>query len=227
MHLLVNASVLNGPAAFQANVDRIHSLGHALPVVEWAFIFLPILFHAALGLVIIAGASPNAISYPLLANLRYVLQRVTGLVAFAFILAHVAHMHTIAEPLQSIGPNWFAQFDPHDAAASAAATMQGSLLVPLVYLVGILVCVFHLANGLWTIGITWGVWTTPTAQRRGSWLCAVLGIGLALVGIGALGGLMRFDGERRHLVEEQRMVGVPTTAPATDRLQTGEMLYAP
>ena len=32
-------------------------------------------------------------------------------------------------------------------------------------------CVFHLANGLWTMGITWGVWTSPAAQRRALWAC--------------------------------------------------------
>jgi hypothetical protein len=34
------------------------------------------------------------------------------------------------------------------------------------YAIGILACVFHLANGIWTMGITWGVWTSPAAQSR-------------------------------------------------------------
>ncbi len=32
------------------------------------------------------------------------------------------------------------------------------------YSVGVLSCVFHLANGIWTFGITWGLWITPEAQ---------------------------------------------------------------
>ena len=224
MHLLVNASILDGPATFQLNVDRIHSLGRALPVLEWVFIFLPILLHAALGLLITAGAAPNVLSYPFVANLRYLLQRITGLVALVFILSHVAHMHSLAEPLQSIRPTWFAQFAPHDAAASAAAAIQGSLLVPLIYFVGILASVFHFTNGLWTMGITWGAWTSPRAQQRANWLCAVFGVVLAVAGIGALGALMRFDPEGQPQVDQQQMVGVPAPDSVSGRFWPDEML---
>ena len=59
VHLLTNASVLGGAGAFQSRVDMIHSLGPLLVPIEWAFIFLPMLFHAAVGFVIIAGGLPN------------------------------------------------------------------------------------------------------------------------------------------------------------------------
>ena len=65
MHLLVNASLLNSPATFQANVYRIHGLGRLLWVVEWFFIFLPLMFHAGLGVLIIRGSVPNVGNYPL------------------------------------------------------------------------------------------------------------------------------------------------------------------
>ena len=53
VHLLTNASVLGGAAAFQSRVDLIHSLGPLLPAVEWIFIFIPMLFHAVMGFVIV------------------------------------------------------------------------------------------------------------------------------------------------------------------------------
>ena len=56
---------------------------------------------------------------------------------------------------------------------------------PAFYLVGMLACVYHLANGLWTSGITWGLWISPTAQARASKLCTVIGCGLAVLGISA------------------------------------------
>ena len=45
VHLVVNASLLNANSAatFQANVLRIHGLGRLLWVVEWMFIFLPLI----------------------------------------------------------------------------------------------------------------------------------------------------------------------------------------
>ena len=54
---------------------------------------------------------------------------------------------------------------PYNAASTAAEAMQASLIVPILYAIGVLSCVFHLANGIWTFGITWGIWVTPAAQR--------------------------------------------------------------
>lgn len=74
VHLATNASVLAGPEVFQSRVDMIHSLEPLLPAVELLFIFLPILFHAAVGFVIVAGGLPNVGSYPYVGNVRYTLQ---------------------------------------------------------------------------------------------------------------------------------------------------------
>jgi succinate dehydrogenase / fumarate reductase cytochrome b subunit len=93
VHLLVNASVLNSPSSFQTQVYGIHSFGSALPFIEWTFIFIPILFHAIVGVAIVAGGHPNTNNYPYEANYRYTLQRATGIIAFLFIGVHVFHMH--------------------------------------------------------------------------------------------------------------------------------------
>jgi succinate dehydrogenase / fumarate reductase cytochrome b subunit len=192
IHLVTNASVLGGAGTFQSQVYAIHSLGPLLPLVEWVFIFIPILFHAIVGVAIVAGAVPNTTSYPYAANWRYSLQRWTGMIAFVFIAYHVFHMHGwfhldawtkgVLEPLGG------GLFRPYNAASTAGAALQ-SLVVTIVYAVGMLSCVFHLVNGIWTMGITWGVWTSPAAQRRALWACGVFGVLLAAVGMGALGGM--------------------------------------
>ena len=61
---------------------------------------------------------------------------------------------------------------------------------------------FHLANGLWTMGITWGVWTSPAAQRRALGVCTVFGLLLAVVGVGALFGM------RAAVNTEEKLTGV-------------------
>jgi succinate dehydrogenase / fumarate reductase cytochrome b subunit len=192
VHLTVNASVLNGAATFQNNVLNIHKLGAILPVVEWTFIFLPILFHAIVGVAIVAGGLPNINQYPLSANYRYTLQRATGMIAFAFIMLHVLHMHGwfhneswlryVVEPLGG------ARFRPYNATSTAGLALQG-LLATALYAIGVLSCVYHLANGVWTMGITWGVWTSPTAQARASKVCTAAGVLLAVVGLSALFGV--------------------------------------
>jgi succinate dehydrogenase / fumarate reductase cytochrome b subunit len=188
VHLLVNATVLDSAATFQSQVNRIHSLGALLPVVEWVFIFLPILFHAVVGVVIIRGGLPNTGHYPYAKNFSYTLQRATGMIAFVFIVWHVLHMHWMGGPLGG------GQFDPHHAASSAGTALStSSVLIPLAYAVGIVSCVYHLANGLWTMGITWGVWTSVAAQRRANYVAIAFGIWLGAVGLGALGGFSTMD----------------------------------
>ena len=66
--------------------------------------------------------------------------------------------------------------------------MQAHILVPILYTIGILSCVFHLANGIWTMGITWGLWVSPQGQKRANWVAIAVGVGLSVIGMGALGG---------------------------------------
>ena len=199
VHLLVNASVLNSDASFQTNVLSIHKFGALLPVLEWTLIFIPILFHAIVGVAIVAGGLPNTHNYPYQANYRYTLQRVTGVIAFLFIGMHVFHMHgwfhadvwlkNVVEPFGG------GRFKPYNATSTAGLALTDSwgflpgIAVAALYVIGMLACVFHLANGIWTMGITWGVWTSPSAQRRALAVCGFFGVALAVVGLGAIGGM--------------------------------------
>jgi succinate dehydrogenase / fumarate reductase cytochrome b subunit len=205
VHLATNASVLDSPATFQRAVYQIHSLGHLLLVVEWAFIFLPILFHGLFGLVIIRGGMVNTGSYPLVGNVRYVLQRATGVIALIFILGHVFHMHgwfhselwlqSVVEPLGG------GRFRPFSAPSTLGAAMQGGLVIPALYAIGLTACVYHLANGLWTMGITWGVWAGPKAQRRANWICGAAGVVLGILALSALYGAVTVDVQRAAEIE--------------------------
>jgi len=191
VHLLTNASVLGSAATFQRNVYSIHGLPLLL-VIEWVFIFLPILFHAIFGVLIIRGGLPNSSTYKYTGNIRYTLQRATGMIAFVFIMWHVFHMHgwihadwwlnKVAQPLHG------GMFRPYNASSTAAEAMRVSGIVPVLYAIGVLSCVFHLANGIWTFGITWGLWVTPASQRWANVVCLVFGLGLGAVSLGALGG---------------------------------------
>ncbi len=143
VHLTTNALLLVGPSTFQRAVNQIHSPGKALVFIEWAFIFLPILFHAVLGVVIIRGGLPNTSSYPYAGNVRYTLQRATGLVAFVFILGHVAHLHgwfhfdAWQSMIKALGG---ARFKAFNASSTLSQAMQDSFLAQVFYLVGMLSC---------------------------------------------------------------------------------------
>lgn len=200
VHLAVNASVFGSPRLFQRLVFHIHSLGPLLPLVEWSLIFLPIIFHAVYGLIITKDGNPNTQSYPYNSNFRYTMQRATGLVAFLFIAWHVFHMHgwihaefwvnNVAHPL------FGAQFSPYNAASSGAEAMQASIIVPILYAIGVLAATFHFTNGLFTFGITWGFWISAKAQEKAKMVANVLFVVLAVVGMTSIVGLYSMSQEK-------------------------------
>lgn len=53
------------------------------------------------------------------------------------------------------------------------------------YLLGIWSACFHLANGLWTSAIAWGLTVTRTSQRRWGHVCLVIGIVVTILGTSA------------------------------------------
>lgn len=195
IHLLANASVLvpgEQGAEFQRSVERIHGLGPLLVPVEIIGIFIPLVFHALLGSVILFTSASNAQRYRYGANIRYTLQRVCGVIAFLFIVYHVWQMHWFGAPF---GGGKFAVHnelgEPTAANTTAAAILAGWWIAP-VYALGVVAAVYHLANGIWTSLITWGITIRPHTQRATGYVCAVFGVVLSLIGLGALMGFRTF-----------------------------------
>lgn len=211
-HLATNAAVIDGLDKYQTRADQIHQLGiSTILVLEWSLIFLPILFHGLIGLLIVTRGKRNVTHYPYEGNIRYTIQRASGVLAFAFILWHVFQMHGwlradwwvehVAAPLGG------SRFDP-EHVYTAAEVLQASWIMPALYAAGTLACVYHLANGIWTMGITWGAWTSPRAQQWAKLPCAMLGVLLAVVGMAALVGMLRVDVTEARLLREQSRQGV-------------------
>lgn len=188
IHLVANSSILvaKDGSGFQGAVDRIHMLGPLLVPVEIAFIFAPLAFHAIVGVAIWLTAKSNAQHYRRFSNVRYTLQRSTGILAAIFIVYHIWQMHWIGQPFGG------GEFDPHDAANTAAAALQSAAWVKWVYGAGVLACVFHFANGIWTSLITWGITIRPRTQQVSGYFCAAFGVVLTLIGLGALRGFGTF-----------------------------------
>ncbi len=205
VHLTTNASLLNGTATFQRAVYLIHSLGSLLPIVEWGFIFAPLLFHAIVGVWIAKTGKSNLDRYKFVGNKRYVWQRVTGLIAFAYLMFHILHLHgwVHLSPWVALGEKLgFAQFRAYNAASTLALAMDGYFW-PAFYLIGVLSCVYHLANGLWTAGITWGLWISARAQARATKVCVAFGLVLAVIGTSAWYAAITVDPVAAKAVEDE------------------------
>ena len=187
IHLATNAGLINGPETFQRAVYLIHSPGQLLPLIEWGAIFAPLVFHAVIGVWIARTGKINSSQYPLASNRRYTWQRWTGFAALIYLFLHILHLHGWFHThawIDFLGSIGLGQFRAYNAASTLATAMQ-CWIWPPIYLVGMLCCVYHLVNGLWTAGITWGIWVSPQAQQRATKVCTALGLGLAILGVTA------------------------------------------
>ena len=172
---------------FQKGVDGIHWLGPLVYPVEIIGIFIPLAFHTVVGIMIAFSGRMNSQTYRYGGNIRYTLQRVSAFVVLIFIVYHLYHMHWLGKPFGG------ANFDPHDAANTAAAAMQQAKWIAPVYAIGVLATVFHLANGIWTALITWGITIKPKSQQVAGYFCTALGIVMAIVGLVAVSGFRSFE----------------------------------
>lgn len=201
IHLTINATILHGGEAYQTAVDGLHLLARIglLTAVEVVFIFVPILFHAVLGVQIWLTGRMNVAAHPYGGNIRYTLQRIAGLIALVFIIYHLWHVHWLG--------GWFGggAFDPHHAAETAAAALAPWYL-RCIYGIGLLATVFHFANGIWTFLITWGITIGPRSQTWVGCVCTAFGIILALVGLAGLRGFGQFAPQQQDQQEPPPVV---------------------
>ena len=151
-HLLSNFEALKGPAAYGAQVRFLNSLP-MVRVLEWVFIFLPLLYHACYGVWIWLRGKSNIVYYPWAGNWLYVAQRYTGLIAFAYIAQHVIRQRFMGVSLPE-----------HPMAAFAK--VQQELANPwmlAVYAIAMIAICFHFAYGVWLFAAKWGIAAGATA----------------------------------------------------------------
>jgi succinate dehydrogenase/fumarate reductase cytochrome b subunit (b558 family) len=176
VHLWTNASVLAGAPAFQHAVDQIAEIP-ALAYVEVALILAPLTFHAVYGVWLARNARPNVAAYTFATHWAYVMQRITGVVTFAFV---VFHLWQFWAQKVFYGMHHSAFYD--GLVRSMSASTWGIPWYALLYLVGVASTVFHFANGLATFCITWGLAASPRARSRVAWAATTVGTLLFLLG---------------------------------------------
>lgn len=157
-HFFSNSYVFQGEARFNKMVEDLQGLPLVL-LLEIGIIAVPLLFHAILGFVIVFTGSVNTNQYNKYRNWMYVLQRVTGVLAFIFIGFHVYTTRisaaiadqtiTFVDMQHLLAPTWAKWF----------------------YGIGIASVLFHFTNGIATTLMTWGITISPRAQRMTSMAC--------------------------------------------------------
>lgn len=137
-------------------------------VIEALAIWLPILYHGVYGVIIWWKGQSNVSDYPWVKNWLYMLQRYTGLVAFAFIGWHV-----YSERFLTHGKTTYADVE---------RTLQNPYYLAF-YAVGIVAASFHLGVGIWNFVCKWGLASTAGAQRAVGRLGVVVAVTFSMVGI--------------------------------------------
>lgn len=160
-HMLTNYSAFEGgQEGFNASVKFLNDLP-LIFFLELFGIWLPLLFHGVYGLYIAYQAKNNVGSYSYGRNVMFMLQRLTGVITFIFVVWHF--------------------YDTRFQLALGTVTheglgghMNGIVSNPLFfafYVIGVVSAVFHFSNGIWSFLVSWGITVGPRAQRVSSYIC--------------------------------------------------------
>jgi succinate dehydrogenase / fumarate reductase cytochrome b subunit len=156
---------------------------------EIGAIGVPLLYHAAYGLFVASKARPNNGSYGYGHNWLYLFQRITGVILIFYIGYHV--WNTRLAPLFHPDDPLLQIVDGQPLVSTAymhhyfRETYFG-ISVYWIYFVGVSCAAFHFANGLWNIGVHWGLTVSPRAQRLSGYACGLIGVTLLAAALASL-----------------------------------------
>jgi succinate dehydrogenase / fumarate reductase cytochrome b subunit len=131
--------------------------------------------------------------YTHLENWRYILQRVTGIIAMFYIAYHIWQFKTVHD----LDFNYIAK------TLAGAQTIPGLPLIPIInpfsvywfYLVSLLCINYHFANGLFGFCITWGITIGRRSQKAVSLFGVLMFIVLSVMGILTINHLAKIGSE--------------------------------
>lgn len=171
-HLVINHFATRGEEAFNTASNFMGSLPFVV-FLEWFIIYIPLMFHAFYGVYIAFSAKYNVNRYGTFRNWMFTLQRFTGVFLVIFIAWHVYETRI----QKALGAT--VDFD-------MMANILANPAMVAFYIVGILSATFHLANGLWSFCMTWGITQSPRSQKIVSYITMIVFLGLSVVGIQAI-----------------------------------------
>ena len=176
VHLSLNSFRTVSVEQYRFSIDIINNLPFLL-LIEIGLIYVPLLFHSAIGFYIICKGESNFLRYPYPRNGLYTLQRYTGGVVFVFLVYHIA---------TTVVPKWTENKHLLDAGPFLIGLMNEefhSWTGRIIYIIGILSATFHFTNGLWGFCVSWGILNGRNSQRNGALAFTLVGIILIFLGL--------------------------------------------
>ncbi len=168
-HLFTNATATVGPGAYNNAVNAIQHIPF-LHVVEFIFIFLPLIYHGVYGLYSAYTSGYNALQYTWARNQLFIWQRITGVITFVFIIYHL----------------WATRFSGQEPNFEFVHNLVSQPANFIFMLVGVIAATFHFSNGLWSFFVHWGITVGARAQRVSAIVLLTLFVLLAAMGVVSL-----------------------------------------
>ena len=160
IHLWNNLAAWKGAEAWQTAVTEYpHPLSQFITAV---LVLLPLLLHTIWGIGRLWTANPNNHRYTNFANLKFLLQRVSAVGLLLFIGAHL--YLAMLQPRLGIGEP--AEHGHPEEFRHIAEQMHHHRPTTLVYLLGTLAVSYHLAHGVHTFCMGWGVVSSQRALKK-------------------------------------------------------------
>ena len=154
-HLWENSLSRNGAEHYNEYVvEKIQNINYVW-LLEIFIIALPILFHGIYGIMIWWRSKSNVATYAYFRNWMWWAQRISGLAVFVFLIVHVGGTRILAEFDEAVAGDMFGHME----------SLFSNPAYLTFYVVGLVLSVFHLANGVWSASIAWGLTSTVTSQR--------------------------------------------------------------
>ena len=190
-HFISNSESANGVQAYNDQVKFLTSLPF-VHVLEWVFIFLPLLYHGIYGLYIWYQGDSNVSEYPWTGNWLYTSQRWTGIIAFIYILYHVIDMRFMGVHLMGGGYGY--------AFSKVWFDFQHPWIVAF-YIIGITAASWHFSYGVWLFAAKWGFTVGDKARRKFGYVCLALAVLLVGIGLWSVTGFVRTPADQVPYVE--------------------------
>lgn len=171
-HLTANYQATRGPEEFNTAVGLIENVPFLL-VLEFVFIYIPILFHAVYGLYIAFQAKQNVGNFGYLRNQLFLWQRLTGIITLIFIVWHVWETRI----QKALGAE--VNFD-------MMADILSNPAMIVFYAIGIVSTTFHFSNGIWSFLVHWGITVGPRSQRIATYFTMAVFVIVTFIGLRAM-----------------------------------------
>jgi len=173
-HLWSQLAALAGQGAYDAARGGLA----ASKWLQLVLVVLPLSFHAGFGVLLAVRSRNNVDAYPVSRTWMYLAQRVTGVVTFAFVSWHVAHLW-VPQLVGTLGPHqMYSKLEEDLSTTSAGFPVMAALMMA-----GVGASSFHFANGVWSFAVGWGLVRRRSRQSAVAAATVVLGVVLFVAGM--------------------------------------------